>query len=261
MSILKELSTRNFRHLTGTLETGMVFINEADGSEFVWVPVTLLEADGLLNFSLPNQKLGIRNWHSQFQALKSHKETVPDHVVQSIANYGGFLVSRTPASEEDGKIVFKKGLMPLQSCSYSFAYSQAEKYCTEMEHMESALMYGATYDCILKWIVQTGDKTLREVTADSCSWGNYGNSPNTPNKYMPTGSNEKWSACNIYDLAGNCWEWTQEEKLAQDNTLQHVLRGGNHRVLGHYWTPADRYFSHFDYPLNLTSFRAILFLV
>lgn len=37
-----------------------------------------------------------------------------------------------------------------------------------------------------------------------------------------TGMNETFKAQNIYDLAGNCWEWTQE--AFKDN--YRILRGG-----------------------------------
>ena len=39
-----------------------------------------------------------------------------------------------------------------------------------------------------------------------------------------TGRNESWKTNNIYDLAGNCWEWTQE---AYD-TYGRAGRGGSY---------------------------------
>lgn len=41
--------------------------------------------------------------------------------------------------------------------------------------------------------------------SNSSSWGNY-----SSKSIIDTGSNTTYEANGIYDLAGNCWEWTQE---------------------------------------------------
>ena len=49
------------------------------------------------------------------------------------------------------------------------------------------------------------------VASNSTSWGHYSVdsfSPNANGRY--TGAYEQAKANNIYDLAGNNWEWTQE---------------------------------------------------
>ena len=75
----------------------------------------------------------------------------------------------------------------------------------------------------MNWLISSGAKTSDEVNKDSSTWGNYSNY-NTANNYTEgtagyeknagspqnTGSSENWKANNIYDLAGNVWEWTQE---------------------------------------------------
>ena len=71
---------------------------------------------------------------------------------------------------------------------------------------------------------KTADKTAEQINEDSSSWGNYSDY-NTKNEYevgnpeyvaeagtgvLPAGSSEYWKANNIYDLAGNAYDWTQE---------------------------------------------------
>ena len=82
------------------------------------------------------------------------------------------------------------------------------------------MVTGAEYDTVLQWLLQSGAKTLEEVTVDSRSWGNYSI---TREK---TGSNENYVANRIYDLAGNNLEWTQE-KFGEDYS---VFRGGNYGI-------------------------------
>ncbi|MCI8587626.1 MAG: SUMF1/EgtB/PvdO family nonheme iron enzyme, partial [Clostridia bacterium] len=109
-------------------------------------------------------------------------------------------------------------------------------------------------DEVLKWLIDTGSKTNEEVAKDSTSWGNYNNatfeytntSGGTSTKavsnngtMIPTGSTEYTNANNIYDLAGNVWEWTMEAS------------GGAYRNCrgGRYYSTGSGYPAHFRYPI------------
>lgn len=59
------------------------------------------------------------------------------------------------------------------------------------------------------------------VEKDSSSWGNY-RIESGLSVIEETGSNSEWSANNIYDLAGNAYEWTQEASFPFGRTF----RGG-----------------------------------
>ena len=59
---------------------------------------------------------------------------------------------------------------------------------------------------------------IDDIQTNSSSWGNYTNStgdsasePWVRNTLQNTGASEYWKANNIYDLAGNVNEWTQEK--------------------------------------------------
>ena len=67
---------------------------------------------------------------------------------------------------------------------------------------------------------------------DSTTWGNYNDSTgaaatNSGSK-QPTGTNEAWKANNIYDLAGNVWDWTIESR----GTNYRIGRGGRYANYG-----------------------------
>ena len=96
----------------------------------------------------------------------------------------------------------------------------------------SMLCTGATWDSMLDFI-----KDSSHSVTNSTTWGNYSNY-NTANNYTEgtagyeknagslqnTGSSENWKANNIYDLAGNVEEWTQEA----NNTDSRACRGGDY---------------------------------
>ena len=76
--------------------------------------------------------------------------------------------------------------------------------------------------------MDSGCKQLWEVAQDSTDWGNYSDdlfSQGARGNY--TGIYEEASANNIYDLAGNNWEWTQER-----NGNSYVMRAGGYNLMG-----------------------------
>ena len=58
-----------------------------------------------------------------------------------------------------------------------------------------------------------------------------------------TGFSEYWKANNIYDLAGNCYEWTQEAS----NTSRRAVRGGGCSYDGSSFTASSRSIGDADF--------------
>ena len=87
---------------------------------------------------------------------------------------------------------------------------------------------GINWDTMLQWLIDSGSKSSSEISKDSTSWGNYSNdsfSNGATGNY--TGKWDEAKANNIYDLAGNNWEWTQERKGSN-----YVARGGGYNLMG-----------------------------
>ena len=115
------------------------------------------------------------------------------------------------------------------------------------------LIYGIEWDSTLNWLKdnatisssnQGATKTmeLADIQTDSRSWGNYNNSTgdaeaNSGSK-QNTGYSEYWKANNIYDLAGNVYEWTQEKYST--GTFR-ATRGGHYDNDGDNNLVASRY--------------------
>ena len=159
-----------------------------------------------------------------------------NEMIVSIGKYGGFYIGRYELSESG----VKKDQPTLTKTNWYNLY----KKCTELQasdKVKTQMIWGCQWDVTMNWLISSGAKTSDEVNKDSSTWGNY-NNYNAANNYTEgtagyeknagspqnTGSSENWKANNIYDLAGNCYEWTQEAS----NTNHRAVRGGYYSYNG-----------------------------
>ena len=139
-------------------------------------------------------------------------------MIESIRKYGGFYIGRYELSEA--------GVQKNQPTLVKTNWYNLYKKCKELnasDKVKTQMIWGCQWDVTMNWLISSGAKTSDEVNKNSSTWGNYSNY-NTANNYTEgiagyeknagslqnTGSSENWKANNIYDLAGNCFEWTQE---------------------------------------------------
>ena len=97
---------------------------------------------------------------------------------------------------------------------------------SDKEGIATRMIWGCQWDATCDFISKKGEQ--KSIT-NPRAWGNYSDSTDPANtgnyeynKKKDTGSNEKWKANNIYDIAGNCCEWTQEA----NGTGSRAHRGG-----------------------------------
>ena len=196
-------------------------------------------------------------------------------MLKSIYNNGGFWISQYEvgassyvSSNDNGSRDAK-----IEENQYPYNYitcPKAQELATNMDSADktSSLLFGIQWDLALKFINTNGDKTNSQIESDSSSWGNYSNSnfkvkkgkflsyssqeklwtsvdelenkiyqKNTNLKVLlTTGATRRNSVLNIYDLAGNLWEWTLEK--ANDENYPCTVRGGNFNDEGSTYGPS-----------------------
>ena len=132
-------------------------------------------------------------------------------MINSIHKYGGFYIGRYELSAEG----VRKNRPTLRGKNW-YEFYQKCKLLNASDKVETRMIWGIQWDVTCDFIANKGE--TKDIK-DSTSWGNYKDStaPANTGNYKSsikqnTGSNENWKANNIYDLAGNCGEYTQEAR-------------------------------------------------
>ena len=155
-------------------------------------------------------------------------------MIESISKYEGFYIGRyeltgtvVDPTEKTGKTLTNTGWYNLYNACRNSKLQASDKVKTQM-------IWGCQWDVTMNWLISSGAKTRDEVNGDSSSWGNYYSvsvkaddgiteiKESNEDKLLNTGETTFTMANNIYDLAGNCYERTQEAY----SPYNRVYRGG-----------------------------------
>ena len=226
-------------------DKGLV-IEDSSGNQFVWVPV-----DGI--------KVPYTKWCTiNVSYVNTTDDTLPAGITSEtdqITKYGGFYIARYEAGNVAATLVSKKNVTVWNNINYTNSKLKAVSMYNTNE-VKSGLVTGRQWDATVEWIKDSGKSFVNSGT-----WGNHLNS-STPANVVGFGSkqvagfSEFWKAKNIYDLAGNEWEWTNEK-----NSTNFVNRGGTYAYDGSPLSIASRNSNLVsDVGFNL-SFRVALYIL
>ena len=146
-----------------------------------------------------------------------------------------------------------KAISQKDAIPYNYVYcSEAQVLAKEMtpnSNYTSSLMFGIQWDLVCKFLEVKGKLTTANINSDSSTWGNYSNvtriissdkakqSTDYGNTWtaitgtkpassvlLTTGASEETNKMNIYDFAGNEYEWTLEQSSYSNTPC--AVRGG-----------------------------------
>ena len=169
---------------------------------------------------------------SNAEILKNFAQDMVDEylaVFNSIKKYDGFYIGRYELTgTADKPTVQREQDVLTAAITGANTWYGLKDACNKMvsnDKVQSIMIYGNQWDEVMDWLVDTEAKSNSEVNENSSSWGNYSNNTvegaGSPQK---SGYSDVWSANNIYDLAGNYRDWTQEanDAIARVGRRRHL---------------------------------------
>lgn len=239
-------------------------IEDINGNQFVWVPVdgeSVKYEKGTMVWDYGDNE----EWEKLMNQIAGDELPLSlaglnEQEIGQIEKYEGFYVSRYEAGNNNNTLASQEGLRVVNAVTYEQAKGYAESMY-RMPKVKSGLLTGTMWDTMTKWIANEKGEEYVINNIDSGNTyetafifsGMYAEGPNSVtdkrgayitginvNKLartralLTTGIVEEFKDKNIYDTAGNVWEYTSEYLINDENTKEYIARGGNY-----YW-PYDR---------------------
>ena len=177
------------------------------------------------------------------------------------------------------KAISQKDAIPYNWVYCNEAQALSKEMTPDSTHI-SSLIFGIQWDLICKFLEVKGGLTTADINSNSESWGIYSNVTTkiTSKKakkegnpwtiitgikpansiLLTTGASDTTKKMNIYDFAGNEWEWTLEH-ATYDSNYPCSYRGGSYYNTGSEAPCSYRNNYNPTYNNNNISFRASLF--
>lgn len=200
------------------------------------------------------------NYISQYQRM-----------LKSVYENGGFWIGRYEASSNSTAPLSQKGKKPQSAITCSNAQIQAAKVATSdttnnenSKNYTSSLMFGIQWDLVCKflegssvWSNNTEAEKIAYINSDSSSWGNYKPDSGSGSR-KNTGSSSTYRRRNIYDFAGNVWEWTLEHATSISYSPC-SKRGGGYGSIGSDYPASSRTNNYMGDSFDVIGFRVSLY--
>ncbi len=179
---------------------------------------------------------------STAQNLKEQLQKEFENMIKSVRTYGGFYIGRYETGNlSKTKAVVQKYNTDIGNQTWYTQY-KLSKTIGANSNVTTSMIWGCQWDATLRWMQTSTNERVKNFPTNSAAYGNYNDntleykeSENGETKtqekassIIPTGSSEITNINNIYDMAGNAWDWT----MCAYNGGYRLLRGGRMWIFG-----------------------------
>ena len=244
---------------------GGVVIEDKDRNQFVWVPVATLAdykrtaySTNVATEETDTATNSIKINYSSSKNSEYFTEALPEDEKTSVERYKGFYIGRYEAGDKENTeaktlrssndvtktVTIKANQAPYNNVTKTQAISLAEGFATKQG-------YKAKTKLVSSYAWDTTIEFIQKVNSDYGSSSEEGNYYNTTFSYtditgarqtkekssyvlVPTG--QTTPVCNIYDMGGNVFEWSNEHY--SPGPEPYCLRGGEYEFASSTGSPA-----------------------
>ena len=283
-----------FHHVDGDKrEEGIVVADESGNFEYVWIPVTKDEnGNPTQPYIATNGKLNGKEIQLQRTGASSYKEeTTEEHATSgkqnaiaenitafkdSVIKNGGYFLGRYEAGIVGGTLAENPSITaPDKNYTYWMGgtlvckagqqvwnwvtQNRASELCKNIDNSYT----GVTSDLINSYAWNTAIVFIQAcgIESNSSNYANQVGKSTTPSVLSKTGEalladiKRVDKQCNIYDMAGNCWEWSTE---TSNSAISPSVSRGGYYGNGTYNT-SYRSLNTTTYTTEYISFRPLLY--
>ena len=252
----KAVIPKGFRLTDKNIVADGLVIEDKYKNQFVWIPVNIT-GDTMEEKISSFDSIRTTKPSTLYIEPEEHSSEEYNAMRSSVIQNGGFYIARYEAGcttgrvSSDTSVVIKplsqQLVYPYTSITWTDAVAASRSMYTKDSYgVRSTLCYGVQWDAILKFLGKSSEN-------NSTAWGNYGKSgafnftgeyftynnedwrndtqtrPKNSNMILQTGATDRNSLKNIYDIAGNVWEWTMELQV-YTTASYYLTRGGCSRM-------------------------------
>lgn len=166
----------------------------------------------------------------------------------TVWNYIKWGTSNNDTTPGNGAVTVARSMYPTSNSNYGVV---------------STLIYAAQWDTALKFIqaYDTGEEGYATYATNSAGYGNHSGTDGKGDTFASTsepttcGAAPQFRQKNIYDMAGNVWEWTMEY-----SSNNRIFRGGYYNGSASEIPASYRAIRSFDFSANDVGFRVALYI-
>lgn len=213
------------------------------------------EPDLLSEYDVDSQYYNTRLGYSSSEQMAQEFVKEYKAIIDNINQYKGFYVGRYELTQEFGKHPpAEKAGTTITDQNWYDLYALSKDVMWRGSTVATTMILGCQFDEIITWFKNTQFSSNPSILdTNSSTIGNYTGS------IIATGSNSSYKINNIYDIVGNCWEWTQE---AYENKYR-SMRGGTFGLDSTAYTTYPASDRNVAYPIATypnVSTRAVLYI-
>ena len=174
---------------------------------------------------------------STAKEFKAQLQKEFESMIESVRIYGGFYIGRYETGNlSQTTAVVQKYNTDIGNQTWYTQY-KLSKTIGANSNVTTSMIWGCQWDATLRWMQTSSDEKVKNFPTNSAAYGNYSDNTLeykesedgetktqvTASSVIPTGSSETTNINNIYDMAGNVFDWTIETM----NLTSRAYRGRN----------------------------------